>query len=364
MPAASPPPVEPFRYEYSDGFPQLLQQLGLSLAVTTYQAGKLMVIRSDGQKLSMLLRSFERPMGLAFDPAAGRLHLLTKRILWQFHNESAIAPQLQPAGCHDACFVPRRAHVTGDIAGHEAVFCGGKLWFVNTLFSCLCTADDERYSFVPRWRPRFVDRLAGEDRCHLNGVAVESDRIRYVTALGETNDSTDWRQEKLNGGIIIDVPGEQVVSRGLCMPHSPRVHRGDLYVLDSGHGALVRVNRNNGDRTTVAELPGFARGLALHNRYAFVGLSKLREKDVFDGMPIAARYTEEERHCGVSVVDLETGQPLEFLRFLSGGSEVFDVQALPGLRWPSVIGFQGEQVDTILLAPPDVWQPGAELPGI
>ena len=361
-PAAPNVPV-PFRYVHSADFPALLEQLQLSLAVTTYQAGKLMLVRSAGGKLSTLLRSFEKAMGLAVGPYLDRLVLGTRNTVWTLRSAPEIAPQLEPKGRHDACFVPRQAHVTGDIHGHEIALVGHRIWIVNTLFSCLCTLDPAGdYGFVPQWKPPFIDRLAGEDRCHLNGLAIEDGEIGYVTAMGETNTQGGWRENKVSGGILIEVESGEIVTRGLCMPHSPRVHDGKLFVLDSGKGLLCTVDEKNGQRTTVAALPGYARGLAFHGRFAFVGLSKIREKDLFGGMPIAESYDDEHRKCGVCVIDLETGGLAAFLWFEAGCTELFDVQTLPGLLFPSVIGFRDETVNGIMVAPKAAWLPGVQLP--
>jgi uncharacterized protein (TIGR03032 family) len=356
---------EPIRYVHSASFPSLLAQLNLSLVVTTYQAGKLMLIRSAGGKLSTLLRSFEQPMGLAVSADLDRMVVGTRRTVWTLRSAPEIAPQLDPPGRHDACFVPRCAHVTGNIQGHEIALVGGQIWIVNTLLSCLCTIDNEDFGFVPQWRPPFVDRLAGEDRCHLNGIAVEDGRIRYATALGETNTAGGWREHKVTGGIILDVESGATVSHGLCMPHSPRVHDGKLFVLDSGRGHLCQVDRHSGELTTVAELAGYARGLAFRGGYAFVGLSKLREKNEhnpFGGLPIADRYNDQQRKCGVCAVDLDSGEVAAFLYFEAGCTEIFDIQLLPGLRWPAVVGFQDETLDGIMVAPPGAWEPGVRLP--
>ncbi len=358
----SPAASSPFRYVHSGGFPGLLEELGLSLAVTTYQAGKLMLVRSGGGKLSMLLRSFEQPMGLAVDAGLDRIVVGTRRMVWTLRSAPEIAPQLDPPGRHDACFVPRAAHVTGDIRSHEIVLVGGRPWIANTLLSCLCTIDDEDHGFVPRWKPPFVDRLAGEDRCHLNGIAVDGGRIRFVTALGESNQPEGWKAGKVGGGVLIDVGSGATVSHGLCMPHSPRCHRDRVFVLDSGHGHLSVVDPASGAVDVVTALPGYTRGLAFHGRYAFVGLSEIREKHVFGGLPIADRVPEADRHCGVSVVDLGSGNVVEFLRFEAGCTEIFDVQVLPGMRWPTVVGFQDQTLDGILIAPKAAWREGAELP--
>ena len=125
--------------------------------------------------------------------------------VWFLRNAPDIAPRVEPAGQHDACFLPRSCHVTGDIGVHELAWAGDELWVVNTRFSCLCTLHPD-YSFVPRWRPPFITALAAEDRCHLNGLAIVDGRPRYVTALGETDTAGGWRADKPQGGCLMDVP--------------------------------------------------------------------------------------------------------------------------------------------------------------
>lgn len=359
---ATQSPEKPFRYVHSPGFPALLEQLHVSLAVTTYQAGKLMLVRSAGGKLSTLLRSFEKPMGLAVSQKHDTMLLGTRTMLWTLRSAPEIAPQLEPQGRHDACYVPRQAHVTGDMHGHEVALIEGRPWIVNTMFSCLCTVDDPRYSFVPQWRPPFIDRLAGEDRCHLNGIAIKDGHIAYATAMGQTNTADGWRDGKISGGIIMEVPSGEIVTRGLCMPHSPRVHDRQLFVLDSGRGHLCVVDERNGQRTTVAALPGYARGLAFHGPFAFVGLSRIREKDLFGGIPVAEQYDDANRKCGVCAVDLRRGDIVAFLWFEAGVTELFDIQTLPGMRMPGIVGLEGATLGSIMEAPKAAWLPGAQLP--
>jgi uncharacterized protein (TIGR03032 family) len=216
----------------------------------------------------------------------------------------------------------------------------GELWLVNTAFSCLCTLDD-RHNFVPRWRPPFITGLAAEDRCHLNGMAMAPGERGvltpwYVTALAETDTPQGWRPDKVTSGCLIDVASGETVARGFAMPHSPRVHAGRVWVLHSGRGQLVEVDPARGHVQTVTGLPGYTRGLALYDRYAFVGLSKIRETSTFGGMPIAARRPELK--CGVGVVDLTTGRLVAHLEFVTGVEEIFDVQLVPGARCPALSG--------------------------
>ncbi len=337
----SPPPPAPveFHYTQDENFVAILHELGASLVITTYQANKLLVARVAGGGLSTLVRTFDRPMGLAVNN--DRVVLGCRDQMWEFHSAPAIAPLVEPAGQHDACFVPRASHVTGDIYIHEIAFAGEELWLVNTRFSCLCTLDPA-YSFVPRWRPPFVTAFAADDRCHLNGLAMVNGQPKYVTALGETDSPHGWRANKAEGGCLMEVSSGEFVSRGLSMPHSPRCHNGRLWLLESGTGQLVLVDAVTGQRQTVAELPGFARGLALCGQYAFVGLSKIRASSTMDGVPLAER--RDELKCGVAVVDLIAGRVCAMLEFQTAVEEIFDVQLLAGVRFPELLGFQQDTI--------------------
>jgi uncharacterized protein (TIGR03032 family) len=350
-PPAAPAPAE-FHYTQTESFVGLLRDLGAALLVSTYQANKLLAVRAAGDGLSTLVRTFDRPMGLAAD--SRRVALGTRDRVWFLRNAPDIAQRIKPEGQHDACYLPRSCHVTGDIGVHEMAWTGDELLVVNTRFSCLCALRPD-YSFVPRWRPPFITALAAEDRCHLNGLAMVDGRPGYVTALGETDTANGWRADKPHGGCLMEVTRGKVISRGLSMPHSPRWHDGRLWLLESGTGQLVLVDPLSGRRQGVTELPGFARGLALCGPYAFVGLSKIRKTSAMDGVPLALR--REQLKCGVAVVDLRDGQVVAFLEFLTAVQEIFDVQLLHGLRFPEVIGFQQEAIHHTFVVPPELPDP-------
>ena len=357
--AASPPPSlvarpEPvaFNYSQSDSFAPMLKRLGVSLLVTTYQANKLLVLREHQGGLSILVRSFDRPMGLAAD--SRRIALGTRDQIWHFRNAPDLAVRVDPGTPHDACFLPRASHVTGDIGVHEMAWAGGsgdgELWAVNTRFSCLCTLSPD-YSFVPQWRPPFITALAAEDRCHLNGLAILDGRPRYATALGQVDAAGGWRAGKARGGVLMAVPDGNVIADGLCMPHSPRWHEQKLWVLESGAGRLLHVDpATRAQHVVTSDLPGFARGLGIHGPFAFIGLSKIRATSAMDGVPLAERRAELK--CGVAVVDLRSGRVVASVDFQSAVEEVFDVQVLAGLPFPEVLGFQKETIQHTFVVPP------------
>jgi uncharacterized protein (TIGR03032 family) len=354
-----PAPME-FRFSQSDSFVALLQQLGATLLVSTYQANKLLTVRACADGLSILVRTFDRPMGLAV--SGRRLDIGTRKEIWSLRNAPDIASRIVPAGMHDAFYLPRSSHITGDIGVHEIAWGtlaspstsdtgrGEKeLWIVSTRFSCLCTLDAD-YSFVPRWQPSFVSEFAAEDRCHLNGLAIVDDEVKYVTALGTTDVRDGWRADKACGGCVIDVPSGEFVARGLSMPHSPRWHDGRLWVLESGTGGLLLIDPDSGRYETVARLPGFARGVAFAGPFAFVGLSKIRPTSAMNGVPLAAQ--RDQLKCGIAVIDLRNARTIGLLEFQSAVEEIFDVQLLLGIRFPEVLGFQKEALHHTFIIPP------------
>ncbi len=259
----------PLRGVHTANFNGLLDGLGIGLAVSTYQAGLVVLVRADPAGLETVFRPFDRPMGLALD--GNRLAVGTAHEVHEFYNVPGAARARQADDRRDACYLPRRSHTTGDVRVHELAWVGAEAVIVNTRFSCLCTLDGV-HSFVPRWWPPFLTALVPEDRCHLNGLAVVDGRPRYVTALGRTDTEGGWRANKRDGGVVLEVPGGGVVAAGLSMPHSPRWHDGRLWVLQSGTGGVGTVDPRTGRYEPVAELPGFTRGLDFHGPFAFVGL--------------------------------------------------------------------------------------------
>jgi uncharacterized protein (TIGR03032 family) len=346
---------------HTNTFAQILQQFQVSLAVTTYQAGKLVLLRPEMQTGSPVVnthfRNFRKPMGFAFE--RGRFAVGTTSEIWEFHDIPAVARKLdasQSAAPCDAVFLPRRCNFTGDVQIHEMVWVPqqhaavtnsptsniSELWFINTRFSCLATRSDV-YSFIPRWHPPFITALAPEDRCHLNGIALRNGEVRYVTALGDTDSLGGWRQNKRAGGILMDLKSNQIITRGLSMPHSPRWHNGRLWLLNSGDGGIGVVDEKTGRYEEVCRLPGFTRGFEFAGPYAFVGLSQVRESAVFSGIAIA-EIPEKDRCCGVWAVDTRSGHIVGFVKFTDGVQEIFAVQVLAGLRWPEVLNEEQKQI--------------------
>ena len=318
----------PFSCSYDPQFAQLLHNLNISLAVSTYQAQKVIVLSPvDEDKLIQLPRTFPTAMGIAHD--GDRLAVATTNSVEVLVNSKALArnyPQKQ--GVYDAMYLPRATYHTGALALHDMAFAeGNRIIAVNTLFSCLCYIDQNN-SFTPFWQPPFIDELAPEDRCHLNGMAMENGEIKYVTALGTTNTSGGWRENKMQGGIIMEYPSGRIVLDGLGMPHSPRIIEGKLYVLNSTQGELLRVDPEAGSYEVVCKLGGFARGMDIFDDYLFIGVSKLRHNSKsFADLPIA-----KTSFAGVIAVYLPYGSISGGVKYMMSVDEIYDVKAINALR--------------------------------
>jgi uncharacterized protein (TIGR03032 family) len=347
--SADQAPEERFALTSSRHFPEWLAGTGASLAFTTYQAGKLFLlgIKPDGG-LSVFERTFPRCMGLGVSPDGRSLALATRNAIQRFDN---VLPRGQagPQG-HDAVYAPHAGWVTGDLDVHDVGFgADGRPLFVNTLFACLATVSDSA-SFRPVWKPDFISRLAAEDRCHLNGLALEAGRARYVTAVSRSDAADGWRDRRRDGGVVIDVESGAIVAEGLSMPHSPRLQEGRLWLLNSGAGEFGYVDPATGRFESVAFCPGYARGLAFIGDHAVIGLSLARENRTFSGLALddalASRHVEPR--CGLAVVDLASGDMKHWVRIEGVVRELYDVAALPGVRRPSAVGFKTDEVNHII----------------
>ena len=328
----NPPP--PFSCTYTPNVAELLTQLNCSLAITTYQAGKLIFLSPDGlNAMRQLPRDFDKAMGLAINKDRMALAIKEEVVVLANAKELAIGYPNKP-GYYDAFFVPRATYYTGIVDIHDMDWDkDGNLWAVNTLFSCLATIDDA-YSFQPRWMPPFIKTLESGDLCHLNGMAMVDEKPKYVSMFGQTNTAKGWRQGVETSGIIMDIETNEVVAHSLPMPHSPRWYNGQLYCLLSATGQLIRIDIATGKYDVIAQLKGFVRGMAKRGDYLFIGLSKLRQNaSVFRDLAI----TKDAVYCGVEIIHLPTGANVGNIRYQQSVEEIYDVQILPDALQPGIL---------------------------
>lgn len=325
--------ASPFSCQYTPGFAALLHQLGSSLAISTYQAGKVVLVSpNDTGGIVQLPRSFRKAMGLALEGDKMAVATLDEVIV--LRQSAALAQHYPKQPCvYDALYMPRATYYTGGLDVHDLEWGRDGLYGVNTYFSCLIKVDAE-YSFTPIWQPPFITQLAAEDRCHLNGMALRDGVPAYVTAFNTGNTPKSWRPTVTTSGVVLEVASGEVIAHSLAMPHSPRLYDDGLYVLLSAKGQLVRIDTATGALTEVFQYPGFLRGMDRHGDYLFIGVSKIRTTSrTFSAIDDQLKQSA----AGVLVVHIPTGELVGQLAYTQSVEEIYDIKVLPGLRRPNIL---------------------------
>ena len=295
---AAPPKLDDIIVQGTGDVIGWFNKVNSSIAFSSYDPGKLFLIGRDGKgALSVFHRNFDLCMGLALDERQD-LYVASLYQIWKLTN---ILPKGELYQDFDRLYCPQVSFITGEINTHDvALDHTGRLIFVNTSFSCLSAISTD-HSFDVLWKPPFISKLTPEDRCHLNGLAMENGRPRYVSMFAATDEPAGFRPHRKNGGLIMDVNSHDVVCSHLYMPHSPRVYRGVLYVLNSGTGEFGYVNKDAKQFVPMTFCPGFVRGLSFIGDYALIGLSKIKLKDG-EQLPLVQNLKDngyEEAQCGI-----------------------------------------------------------------
>lgn len=333
-------------------FPQWMAEQKVSLAFSTYHANRVFFLGlSPKGEINMTMQTFPRVMGLWASADAQTLYMSH---LFQILRFETLPDQEYLKKGVDRMYVPRHAFTTGDSDIHDiAANKHGLPVFVNTLYSCLATASTQ-YSFEPIWKPNFISKLAPEDRCHLNGLAMLDGNPKYVTCVAKSDVTDGWREHRSDGGLVIDVTTDDEVAGGLAMPHSPRCYNGKLYVHNSGRGEFGYVDLKAGKFEPIAFCPGYLRGLSFVGHYAVLGMSLSRHNINFKGLPLddALKSHHAEARCGIQVVDLNTGDVVHNIRLGGVVQELYDVVTLANTRNPIALNFNKSDLAKMLNPPP------------
>jgi uncharacterized protein (TIGR03032 family) len=327
-------PLPPFSCSYSPQLPELLLQLNCTIALTTYQAGKIVFIgpNPDKERLFSLPRTFEKPMGIAVQNDKMLIAAKDEVILLENSRELATHYPNKP-DTYDSLWLPRITFHTGQVDMHDIAFGNDGIYAINTSFSCLCKVDGN-FNFRPIWQPKFIDKLASEDRCHLNGLVMIEGKPKYVTALGTSNTPQGWRDNITEGGVLIDIETDEVILDGLAMPHSPRMHNNDLYVLQSAKGELIKVNIEEKTYEVVKKFDGFCRGLSIHQDYAFIGFSKLRKNS---STFAKLSFSDTADFAGIKIIHLPTQSEVGEIKYKTSVDEIYEVSILPEMIRPNIL---------------------------
>ena len=338
--------MNPFSAKYSPNFPEVLNELGGTIMLTTYQTGKVIMISSDGENISQLVRDFDRPMGVSFYNDMMALALRTNITVFKDSKELAKTYPKKP-DIYDSLYYPTSINITSNIDTHDIVFSNQGLVGVNTSYSCLVRVD-RKNSFEAIWKPPFIEKFSSGDACHLNGLCTdEKQDIRYVTAFGKTTEEGGWRMNKLIGGFLYDIKEDRFLCENLAMPHSPRLYKNELYVLLSATEELIKVDRVSGKQITIAKVDGFIRGLSFKDNYAFIGVSKLRKSHTFGDLPIARK----KLHAGVIVIDLDSKEKIAEIFYDGELEEIYDVHFIANAKRVNIMNHNMIQINPAIVTP-------------
>lgn len=341
---------EKFSVNASSGFVGWLKSQKASLAITTYQVGKIIFFGVDAHdKLWVYNRNIGKCLG--FIANQNGFWASSDTQLYRYENVLKKGTKT-PDGC-DAYYAPRHSYFTGNLDIHDlGIDKDDGLVFINTGFNCLARPS-RAYSFEPIWSPPFTKALVGEDRCHLNGLAMVDGKPGFVTAVSTSNTFEGWRDHREDGGVVVDVSLNEIVCSGLSMPHSPRWYDGRLWVHNSGKGEFGFVDIKSGKFEPIAFCPGYLRGLSFINDYAIVGLSLPRDNKTFSGLPLddALRSRKQDAVCGLYVIDIKAGKIVQSLKMDGLVSELYDVSVLSNISQPKLIGPTSPEIKQTIAMP-------------
>lgn len=342
-----------FEYHHSLSFAKILHGLKSSLVLSTYQTGKVVLFSPiNEERMIQLPRSFKKPLGVASYEKHLAIACLDEIILTH-RSQSAAKSYPNKPNVYDALYLPRSSYYTGEVDTHDISYGKGGLWAVITQFSCIAQLDS-RFSFSPKWKPHFISDIVPGDKCHLNGMAMEDGSPKYVTALGKSDEPGGWRDNKLDGGILMNVATQEILLEELAMPHSPRLVGDDIFYLQSAVGEVWKYHIPTQSNEKICEVPGFARGMSFYQNYLFIGLSKIREESKdFGKMPIASKNPV----AGVAIVNLRTREVEALLEYSNSVRELYDVHILPNVQRPNILNTTADIHSRAIITPQRVfWQ--------
>ena len=355
-----------FNSSYTNNLPKILKKLNISLVVTSYQTARLFFIRSDGERIETNFKEYPRPMGIYADEH--RLTLGTFSEVLEFKRSNDILTQIKSGKLDnekkftkktlekdkeqreafkkhrkeeldeiknaDALYLPRASITTGMINIHDIAWGNEGLWVVNSTFSCLSTLSPD-CSFVAKWKPPFISELVAEDRCHLNGMAMKDGKPKYVTTFNQFDECDSWTKKSKHNGTLIDVDTNEILLEGLIMPHSPRYHKGFVYVCESGTGQVWKYNPKTKKKEELVKLQGFTRGMSFYGDLMFVGLSKSRASDIKNPIPLTKEYNET--FSGIWIINLTNGSEIAHIKFEGDVDQIYDVAVIPNATQPTLL---------------------------
>lgn len=308
-------------------FKELLDFLcknSIVIAVSTYFSGDVILLGPNSEQVGIAIKvPFKYSSGLFCDE---------DRLIVGFQSG------LKEIICNDLGDVSvNNIDLSEDFDIHDVFLSGNKKnYFVNTTYSCISIVEEGAIKNL--WKPPFITEFVPEHRCHLNGFTFKDDKPAFATSISTSDEADGWKGRRYDTGALINIDSNQIIVSSLSMPHSPRVHGEDVWIIDTGRAVLKKFTSSGRLMSKIDGLRGFGRGLGLSGGYAFVGLSQARDERGFDGLELKNILGKDSRGItGIQVFDIDTGEENCYSQFPQNYSEVFDVSIVNPNIWKTIL---------------------------
>ncbi|HWP66732.1 MAG TPA: DUF4915 domain-containing protein, partial [Candidatus Limnocylindria bacterium] len=316
-------------------FWDVLAEAGVTLLVTREYEHLLLALHVGRRGPAVTYLPLPHPSGIAVDRRRGLVHVASTRnpnqlvTLAPVHAVREVGRAAARAVDGRPLVPVRATFLPGGLYLHDLALIRGRL-HANAVAQNAIVRFDERGGWRRVWWPRVLQRLGrrafARNYLQLNSIAAGATlRASFFTASTDTPSARRPGHQNFpvdRRGVVFSGATGEVVARGLTRPHSARLHRGRLWVDDSGYGRVGVVA--TGAFEPVATLPGWTRGLAFAGDVAFVGTSRVLPRFHQYAPGLEPRRCE----CAVHALDTHTGRLLGSLVW-PFGNQIFAIEAVP-----------------------------------
>jgi uncharacterized protein (TIGR03032 family) len=309
----------------------VLEGLGVTLFISREYEHLVMAYAATGRRRSVSFLPLPHPSGLVVDRKRSELHVASTRNpnqIFTFRPISELEPREARAAAEklpDRPMLPTRStFLPGSLYLHDLALVGGRLHGNAVGQNAVVSLHAEgRYERV--WWPRSIEGARGpmfnRNYLQMNSIAAGASlRDSFFSASvprpGRLRPG-HLRYPVDGNGVIFSGRTREPMCGGLTRPHSARLHRGEVWVDNSGYGELGVVR--DGRFEVVTRLPGWTRGLCIVGDVAFVGTSQVIAK--------YARYAPglgRDNRCAVHAVDLRSARVLASVEW-PAGNQIFAI---------------------------------------
>jgi uncharacterized protein (TIGR03032 family) len=319
------------KYKVTGKWWDVLASCKITLMVTREYEHLVMAMTVSGGKPVESFMPMPHPSGLVVDRKRGVVHIASTRNPNQIYdliptNGFLVRDDVKNSGLNGKYLIPARSRFfPGCLYIHELGIIGEKL-YANAVGQNTIIKIEDSGQFEFAWGPKCIEKKKGlvieSNHIQLNSIACGKDlKSSYFTA--STDQITKRRPGHKNfpvdkRGVVFSGKTGLPVAHGLTRPHSARLHKGKIWVDNSGYGELGVVE--NGGFSPTLKLPGWTRGLCFYKDIAFVGTSRVipRFKNYAPGLDV------KESVCGVHAIDIKTNRILGSMIW-PFGNQIFSI---------------------------------------